>query len=86
MNKKGEINNSFLIENRLPLRQVLIFADRGEPRTLYLLNKNEIETTLFFDGVQQATKMKDNINNYIKFDNLKEYSEVKKFIIYLMEN
>lgn len=86
LNKKGEINNSFLIENRLPLRQVLVFADRGEPRTLYLLNKNEIETTLFFDGVQQATKMKDNINNSIKLANLKEYSEVKKFIIYLMEN
>ena len=86
LNKKGEINQSFLIENRLPLRQILIFADRGEPRTLYLLNKNEIETTLFFDGVQQATKMKDNINNSIKLANLKEYSEVKKFIIYLMEN
>ena len=86
LNKKGEINQSFLIENRLPLRQILIFADRGEPRTLYLLNKNEIETTLFFDGVQQATEMKDNIINSIKLTNLKEFSEIKKFIIDLMEN
>ena len=64
----------------------MAYHDRGEPRTLYLLNKNETESTLFFNGVQQATNMKDNITNSIKLANLKEFSEVKKFINDLIES
>ena len=80
LTKKEEKSNFYFIEYKFPLRQILAYHDRGEPRTLYLLNKNETESTLFFNGVQQATNMKDNIINSIKLANLKEFSEVKKFI------
>ena len=86
LNKKEETNKTFLIEHLLPLRQIITYADRGEPRTLYLLNRNEIETTLFFEDVQDATNMKENIDNAIKLANLKEFSQVKRFINDLMEN
>ena len=77
----------YIIKHRLPLRQVVIYADRGDPRTLYLLNgKNDIETTLFFDGVSKASSMKENINNSIKVAILKEFSAVKSYINNLMEN
>ena len=86
LTKKEEKSHSYFIEYKFPLRQILAYQDRGEPRTLYLLNKNEIESTLFFNGVQQATNMKDNIINTIKLSNLMEFSEVKKFINDLMES
>ena len=86
LNKKGEENQSFLIDYSIPLRQIIAYADRGEPRTLYLLNTNHIETTLFFEGVQEALNMKETINNAIKLTNLKEFSEVKSFINDLMGN
>ena len=86
LDKKEEIKKFFLIKYKLPLRQILAYPERGEPRTLILLNQNEIEATLFFEGVQEATYMKDNINNAIKLANLKEFSEVKKFINDLMKN
>ena len=85
LDKKEEIKKFFFIKYKLPLRQILAYPERGEPRTLILLNKNEIEATLFFEGVQEATYMKDNINNAIKLANLKEFSEVKKFINDLIE-
>ena len=47
------------MEYLIPLRQIVACADRGEPRALYLLNKNEIKATLFFDDVQNAINMKD---------------------------
>ena len=86
LTKKEEKSHSYFIEYKFPLRQILAYQDRGEPRTLYLLNKNEIESTLFFNGVQQATNMKDSIINTIKLSNLMEFSEVKKFINDLMES
>ena len=80
-NKNGENNNSFLIKDRIPLRQIVAYADRGEPRALYLLKEeNESEITLFFDGVLRASSMKENINNAIKVANVKEFSGVKTFI------
>ena len=85
-NKKDELNKSFfIIKYLIPLRQIVACADRGEPRALYLLNKNEIEATLFFDDVQNAINMKDNINNAIKLTNLKEFSEIKQYINKLIE-
>ena len=80
-----EINKSFIIRYKYPLRQIITYCDRGEPRILHLINKNEIEAELLFDDVQKANKMKDNINNAIKYTNLKEFSEVKKFIHDLMD-
>ena len=80
-NKKEELNQPFfIIKYLIPLRQIVACADRGEPRALYLLNKNEIEATLFFEDVQNALNMKDNINNAIKLANLKEFSEIKRYI------
>ena len=80
-NKNGENNNSFLIKDRIPLRQIVAYADRGEPRALYLLKEeNESEITLFFDGVLRASSMKENINNAIKVANVKEFSGVKTCI------
>ena len=71
----------YIIKQRLPLRQIVIYSDRGDPRTLYLLNgKNDLETTLFFDGVSKASSMKENINNAIKLAILKEFSAVKSFV------
>ena len=85
-NKKGEMNQTFfIIKYLIPLRQIMACADRGEPRALYLLNKNEIEGTLIFDDVQVAIKMKENINNAIKLTNLKEFSKIKKYINDLIE-
>ena len=86
----NEINDNtsfYIIKQRLPLRQIVIYADRGDPRTLYLLNgKNDLETTLFFDGVSKASTMKENINNAIKVAILKEFSAVKSFVNNLIEN
>ena len=48
LTKKEEKSNFYFIEYKFPLRQILAYHDRGEPRTLYLLNKNETESTLFF--------------------------------------
>ena len=80
-NKKEEINKSFfIIKYLIPLRQIIACADRGEPREIYLLNKNEIRATLLFDDVQNAINMKESINNAIKLTNLREFSEVKKYI------
>jgi hypothetical protein len=62
------------------LRQIIACADRGEPREIYLLNKNEIRATLLFDDVQNAINMKESINNAIKLANVKEFSKVKTFI------
>ena len=77
----------YIIKQRLPLRQIVLYADRGDPRTLYLLNgKNDFETTLFFDGVSKATTMKENINNAIKVALLKEFSAVKSFVKNLIDN
>ena len=85
-NKKGEMNQTFfIIKYLIPLRQIMACTDRGEPRALYLLNKNEIEGTLIFDDVQVAIKMKENINNAIKLTNLKEFSKIKKYINDLIE-
>ena len=77
----------FIIKHRLPLRQILIYPDRGDPRTLYLSNgKNNIVTNLLFDGVSKASSMKENINNAIKVAMLKEFSAVKSYINNLMEH
>ena len=77
----------YIIKNRLPLRQIVIYSDRGDPRTLYLLNgKNDLESTLFFDGVSKASAMKENINNAIKVAILKEFSAVKSFVDNLIGN
>ncbi len=77
----------FIIKHRLPLRQIVIYADRGDPRTLYLLNgKNDLESTLFFDGVSKASVIKDSINNAIKVALVKEYSAVKRFVDNLIGN
>ena len=77
----------YMIKYRLPLRQIVIYSDRGDPRTLYLLNgKNDMETTLFFDGVSKASSMKESINHSIKVAILKEFSAVKSYINNLMEN
>ena len=46
----------------------------------------KLNQLFFFNGVQQATNMKDNIINSIKLANLKEFSEVKKFINDLIES
>ena len=52
----------YTIKNRLPLRQMVIYPDRRDPRTLYLINgKNDIITTLVFNGVSKAFQMKENI-------------------------
>ena len=81
MDKNNEIKDSFLIKDRIPLRQICAYADRGEPRALYLLKEgNDKETTLFFDNVLKASNMKENINNAIKLANVKEFSELKTFI------
>ena len=79
--KNDEKDEYFLIKDRIPLRQIVAYADRGEPRALYLLKEeNESEITLFFDGVLKASSMKENINNAIKLANVKEFSGVKTFI------
>ena len=81
INKNNESNDSFIIKDRIPLRQIVAYADRGEPRALYLLKEeNEMETTLFFDSVLKASNMKESINNAIKLANVKEFSKVKTFI------
>ena len=90
-NNNNNIENNdniyYIIKQRLPLRQIVIYSDRGDPRTLYLLNgKNDLETTLFFDGVSKASSMKENINNAIKLAILKEFSAVKSFVNNLIEN
>ena len=80
-NKNGEKSDSFLIKERIPLRQIVAYADRGEPRALYLSkDENETEITLLFDGVLKASSMKENINNAIKLANVMEFSGVKTFI------
>ena len=80
-NKNGEKSDLFLIKERIPLRQIVAYADRGEPRALYLSKEeNETEITLLFDGVLKASSMKENINNAIKLANVKEFSGVKTFI------
>ena len=80
-NNKNKINELFLIKDRIPLRQIVAYADRGEPRALYLLKEeSDIETKLFFDNVLKASNMKENINNAIKLANVKEFSKVKTFI------
>ena len=77
----------FIIKHRLPLRQIVIYADRGDPRTLYLLNgRNDLESTLFFDGVSKASAMKESINNAIKVALVKEFSAVKRFVDNLIGN
>ena len=77
----SEKSDSFLIKDRIPLRQIVAYDDRGEPRALYLLKEDDdSETTLFFDNVLKASSMKENINNAIKLANVKEFSEVKKLI------
>ena len=82
----GEINQNFIIKFRIPLRQIITYADRGEPRMLHLTNEeNNIETTIYFEGVSTASKMKESISNAIKLANLKEFSELKRFINNLME-
>ena len=81
VNKNGEVKDTFLIKDRIPLRQIVAYADRGEPRALYLIKEeNETEISLFFDGVLKASNMKENINNAIKLANVKEFSGVKTFI------
>ena len=80
-NKNIDTNASFVIKDRIPLRQIVAYADRGEPRALYLLkDENDSETTLYFDNVLKASNMKENINNAIKLANVKEFSEIKSFI------
>ena len=80
-NKNIDTNASFIIKDRIPLRQIVAYADRGEPRALYLLkDENDSETTLYFDNVLKASNMKENINNAIKLANVKEFSEIKSFI------
>ena len=70
-----------MIKERIPLRQIVAYADRGEPRALYLSkDENETEITLLFDGVLKASSMKENINNAIKLANVMEFSGVKTFI------
>ena len=77
----SEKSDSFLIKDRIPLRQIVAYADRGEPRALYLLkDEDDSETTLFFDNVLKASSMKENINNAIKLANVREFSQVKKLI------
>ena len=82
---KDQDNNYFLIRNRIPLRQIMIGEDRGEPRSLYLLKGSNLEATLFFDDYESASDMKENLNNAIKLANLKEFSEVKRFINNLLK-
>ena len=87
MNENNEKKDLFVVKQRLPLRQIVIFMDRGDPRTLYLSNgKNDIEAELFFDGVSKATSMKENINNAIKVAILMEFSAVKSYINNLIKN
>ena len=87
MNENNEKKDLFVVKKKLPLRQIVIFMDRGDPRTLYLSNgKNDVEAELFFDGVSKATSMKENINNAIKVAILMEFSAVKSFINNLIKN
>ena len=87
MKENIEKNDLFVVKQKLPLRQIVIFMDRGDPRTLYLSNgKNDVAAELFFDGVSKATSMKENINNAIKVAILMEFSAVKSFINNLINN
>ena len=87
MIENNEKKDLFVVKQILPLRQIVIFMDRGDPRTLYLSNgKNDIAAELFFDGVSKATSMKENINNSIKVAILKEFSAVKSYINNLINN
>ena len=82
--KKKDI---FVVKQILPLRQIVIFMDRGDPRTLYLSNgKNDVAAELFFDGVSKATSMKEIINNAIKIAILREFSAVKSNINNLIKD
>jgi hypothetical protein len=78
--------HNYIIRQRLPLRQIVIGADRGDPRALFFLNEKNNLDTLFFDGVSKATSMKETINNAIKVAILKEFSAVKSFVNNLIKN
>ena len=83
----NEKTDYYIIKYRIPLRQLIIYMDRGDPRTLYLLyGKSDNETTLFFEGVSKATSVKENINNAIKVAILMEFSAVKSFVNNLIKN
>ena len=87
MKENNEKKDLFVVKQKLPLRQIVIFMDRGDPRTLYLSNgKNDVEAELFFDGVSKATNMKETINNAIKVAILMEFSAVKSYINNLIKN
>ena len=85
-NESNDNIELYNIKYKLPLRQIAIFADRGDPRTLYLNEKNDIETKLVFDGVSKASSMKENINHAIKLAIIKEFSAIKSYINNLIEN
>lgn len=54
MNENNEKKDLFVVKQRLPLRQIVIFMDRGDPRTLYLSNgKNDVEAELFLMEFQR---------------------------------
>ena len=87
VNPVNEKTDYYIIKYRIPLRQLIIYMDRGDPRTLYLLyGKSDNETTLFFEGVSKATSVKENINNAIKVAILMEFSAVKSFVNNLIKN
>ena len=76
-------NSKYIIKQKFPLRQIVLYSDRGDPRTLtlYILNeKNDYEVTLQFDGIAKAMKTKDSIDNAVKRTILMEFSAVKGFI------
>ena len=85
-NENIDNNDLYIIKYKLPLRQIVIYADRGDPRKLYLSGKNDILTTLIFDGVSKSSTMKENINQAIKLAIIKEFSAVKSYITNLIEN
>ena len=72
---------TFNIIVKFPLRQIIVYIDRGEPRILNLSNcQKKEEIFITFDNAQIASKMKEVISNHIKQSMIMEFSAVNNFI------
>ena len=82
----GTNPNFVLFNKKLKLSEIIIQSDRSDPREIILFgneNNNSLMIDLSFNDLNNCSKFKRNIEEYIKNSKIKEKNKIKEYILNL---
>ena len=75
-----------MFNKKLKLSEIIIQSDRSDPREIILFgneNNNSLMIDLSFNDLNNCSKFKRNIEEYIKNSKIKEKNKIKEYILNL---